>query len=135
MDSEAACMSDAILCNNLTYHDYLHRKDNDRAFCWRMNGCILPDKKPIDVESHLWKKEKEAMCGEIMNIRAGNAKDYICPHPTATVGYDNMSSAPNMNDYLMVPCRINTYRNYIACDDKKCCSIRHQMFMNHTKRI
>jgi len=134
MDNEAACMSDAILCNNLRYHDYLHKKGNDRAFCWQMNACYLPAKKPVDVETRLWKKEKGAMCGDIMNVRAGNARD-CQPTPKTTVGYDNMASPMSMNDYLMVPCRENTFRNHLECDTKKCCSVRHQMFMNHTKRF
>ena len=134
MDSEAACMSDAILCNNLTYHDYLHRRGNDRAFCWQMNACFLPAKKPVDVESRLWKKEKGAMCGDIMNTRAGNAKD-CWPPLDNMAGYDNINSVPSMNEYLMVPCRVNTFRNHLECDQNKCCSVRHQLFMNHTKRI
>jgi hypothetical protein len=98
-----------------------------------MNACFLPAKQPVDVESRLWKKEKGAMCGDIMNTRAGNAKE--CRPLDNMAGYDNINSVPSMNEYLMVPCRVNTFRNHLECDQNKCCSVRHQLFMNHTKRI
>lgn len=38
------------------------------------------------------------------------------------------------NEFLIPFCNKNTYKNHIVCDDDKCCSKSHQLFMNITKR-
>lgn len=136
---DALKMSDNIVCNNLNYFDFYHRKGNDHAFCWQMQGCMLPGEKAFDKETHLWRGKKEDDCTiGLFETRGGNAKAMTCEKSLINIeqaaGYDNYN-ANSLTEYLMVPCRQNTFRNYLNCDDKKCCSIRHQMFMNHTKRI
>lgn len=132
-------MSDNILCNNLNYFDFYQAKDNNQAFCWQMQGCVLPGDKMIDSETHLWRGKKEDDCTiGLFETRGGNAKDPTCGKKVNKIdvaaGYDNYT-ANSLENYLLVPCKQNTFRNYVNCDQNKCCSIRHQMFMNLTKRI
>lgn len=127
-------MSDAILCNNMKHLNFYEKKKDDLAFCWQMHNCSLPEEKVVDNETRLWRGKKEADCSVgYFTVRGGNAKPCNTA-PYGPAGYDNYTSE-SLQDYLLIPCKQNTFRNYIRCDDKKCCSIRHQMFMNHTKRI
>lgn len=130
--------SDDILCNNMRYHDFYEKKKNDLAFCWQMQGCVLPQEKVVDKETRLWRGNKEADCSlDLYKTRAGNSKVPNCgpvqPFPMAQ-GYDNYNNE-SLKDYLLIPCMQNTFRNHLSCDDKKCCSVRHQLFMNMTKRV
>jgi hypothetical protein len=130
--------SDNILCNNTRYYDFYNKKQNDLALCWQLNGCSLPADKNIDFETRLWRGSSDDCRYGVMWTRGGNAKDPSCKKKHTQIdvlaGYDNYTSS-SLNDYLLIPCKQNTFRNYISCDDNKCCSIRHQMFMNLTKRI
>ena len=130
-------MSDNIICNNMKYYDFYGKKKDDLAFCWQMHNCNRLPEKVINDETMLWRGHKEKNCDlGYMKTRGGNIKEYLCKEmkkPMGPAGYDNYN-AQSLQDYLLVPCKQNTFKNYINCDDKKCCSIRHQMFMNHTKR-
>jgi hypothetical protein len=133
--------SDDIRCNNINFLRFKDKKQNDTMFCMRMNGCTVPkEPKNIDNESKLWRGSRGANCSLPYYLtRGGNSKK--CPTPVtetrkdAIVGYDNFESAYSLNNYLMVPCKQNTFRNYVQCDNEKCCSIRHQLFMNVTRRV
>ena len=126
--------SDDILCNNMKYYDFYAKKKDDLAFCHVMQNCWRPEEKIVDKETKLWQGKKEKDCSIGYHItRGGNAK-CVEKEYSIKAGYDNYTPE-SLKDYLLIPCKQNTYRNYIACDDAKCCSIRHQMFMNQTKRI
>lgn len=135
---DSLTMSDNILCTNMKYHDFYEKKKNDLAFCWQMNGCVLPEEKVIDRETRLWRGSKGADCSlDLYKTRAGNSKSPYCndgKYDMPAQGYDNYNNYA-LKDYLLIPCMQNTFRNHLSCDDKKCCSVRHQLFMNMTKRV
>jgi len=126
--------SDTIHCNNYAYLVFQHKKDNDEIFINRMSKTVPHCVRPIDDESKLWSGSKSSRipsCDpDIMN-RGGNAPSKS-PH-CIKAGYQAWPSR-NPNDFLLIPCETNTWRNYVDCDAKKCCSVHHQMFGNVTKR-
>jgi hypothetical protein len=128
--------SDDILCNNMRYYNFYAKLKDDRAFCHQMQNCYLPSQKEIDAETKLWRGKKGMDCSIGYHLtRAGNSKTPSCKPPYKSyAGYDNYNNE-SLEEYLMIPCKQNTFRNYVACDNNKCCSIRHQLFMNNTKRI
>lgn len=131
--------SDDIHCNNMRYYNFYSKLKDDRAFCHQMQNCYLPQEKVIDDETKLWRKQKGQDCSIGYHItRGGNSKTPSCKPVMNKVlgpaGYDNYTSE-SLSEYLMIPCKQNTFRNHLACDNNKCCSVRHQLFMNQTKRV
>jgi hypothetical protein len=46
----------------------------------------------------------------------------------------NIGSNSLNGEFVLQPCKNNTWKNYQTCDSMKCCSKKHQMFDNWTKR-
>lgn len=137
-NAELLKRSDDVICNNNSLYEFNQQKKNDLMMCWAMNGCILPENKNIDAETKLWRSGNGSECLlELYKVRGGNSKDMRCnrlkPQYTVKAGYDNYSGG-ELKDYLMVPCKVNNFRNHLDTDSFKTCSIRHQLFMNNTSR-
>jgi len=126
--------SDSIQCNNYAYLVFQHKQDNDTIFINNMTKVVPHCVRPIDNETKLWSgsvSSRVYTCEpEVMN-RGGNAPQE--PPPCLRAGYNAWPSS-HPNDFLLYPCKKNTWRNYVSCDSDKCCSIHHQMFDNVTKR-
>lgn len=125
--------SDFMLCNSYAALVYDHKRANDEVFtniiCRDRPVCV----RDIDKESRLWMETKNSRvktCTDDIMNRGGNAT-----FPTAHINA-GFSAWPdvNANDFLLNPCRENTWKNHLHADDEKLCSIKHQMFMNITKR-
>lgn len=141
MCDETINISDEILCTYLKYLNHKERKANEEFMLRQFSYCTIQD-RDIDKESMFWLKQSENDCRVLTHkTRGGNAKSEICSTPNASgtkvpevkAGYDNFTSK-SLEEYLLIPCKMNTYRNYVSCDVGKCCSIRHQLFMNQTKK-
>lgn len=131
--------SDDILCNNLKYYDFYQRQRDDRAFCHQVQNCQLPNEKIVDDETRMWRGRRGADCTLPYHLtRGGNSKTPSCipalKHSLGPAGYDNYNTK-SLSEYLLIPCRENTFQNYVACDRGKCCSVNHQLFMNLTRRV
>lgn len=128
-------VSDRILCTDITYWNYEVNKNNESILQRQFQHSALCN-KDVNKETLLLLKHRERDCQVItQNTRGGNAKSQICDTSSYSipVGYDNFSST-SLAEYLVIPCKQNTYRNYLGCNATDCCSIRHQLFWNHTKK-
>lgn len=123
--------SDIMICNNVLERRCMNDTAQYRAFLQQLGKTQPVTLRDVDRETgFLQGQSTRTFCNEATNTRGGNAvpcKDSAC------IGY-KCYTPYHMHDWLLTPCVDNTFRNHIECDDDKCCSIRHQMFMNITKR-
>lgn len=126
--------SDHIICNKKSNRAFEAKKMNDILFYHQLGNTQPVALKNTDNE---FKLKTAALnprlykCTDQVLTRGGNSA--TCQDASICQGYKCYSQY-HMNDYLLIPCQTNTFQNYIDCDDNKCCSVHHQMFMNITKR-
>ncbi len=122
--------SDHLLCTNSAYLQYKDKKMNDGLFVQQMSRPRDMCLRNIDNENRLFltPSSREYTCSKFLASRGGNEGcEPNVPCPKLYTKY-------NMNDFLLVPCPKNTYKNYLVFDDKKTCSKTHQILNNWTKR-
>jgi hypothetical protein len=120
--------SDFMLFNNISDLQFKDKKINDMSYMYQMSRttprCL------IDRGDELNFLKYKPICVDAINTRGGNytkcEPERSCPHPEYTKYY--------LNEFLLTPCPKPTYKNYIVCGEDKCCSKRHQLFKNITKR-
>lgn len=121
--------SDAILCGNIEYLQFKHKKETDLTLMKSFRPAVPCGIRDVRQEYKLWTETfgtKMATCDEAIMTRGGNNHGYY--H-----GYN--PNVQNKNcELLLDPCEQNTFKNYLVSDDKKTCSLRHQTFNNITKR-
>ena len=125
--------SDFMLKTNIESLQFRHISENDKAFDYQMSRTAPRCFVDRAFESRLLNdnyKVRTPYCDGCTANRGGNhpgCEIYkSCPHPEYSKYY--------LGEFLMVPCPKPTYKNYIVCDTDKCCSKRHQLFKNLTKR-
>jgi hypothetical protein len=126
--------SDHMICNTKSLLTFEHKKTNDQLFYQQMGNTQRVHLRDVEREYSLLTDSlnpKLYVCNNSIDSRGGNA--ISCDRAGICQGY-NCYNAYHMNDYLLIPCKENTFVNYVDCDNNKCCSVRHQMFMNITKR-
>lgn len=125
--------SDKIICNNRAEMWFKANKNNYDIEYQQFNITRPVDIRDITIENITrYAGSERNICNELINSRGGNA--VICDNLKPAVGYSCFTDE-RMKDYNTIkPCKTNTYQNYVACDDYKCCSIHHQLFMNITRR-
>lgn len=126
--------SDHMICNTKSARTFKHRKENDLMFYAQVNNAYGPPSRNMEHEFSILTGTDPRVCTLTPHIasRGGNLVSK-CPDQLFCQGYSCFTPY-YMPDYLMIPCTENTFRNYVVCDENKCCSLRHQMFMNLTKR-
>lgn len=126
-------MSDQMICNNRAEMWFKANKYNYDIEFQQFNNTRPIEIRNINIENMTrYAGSERNICNELINARGGNG--IICDNLKPVVGYSYFSDA-RMKDYnTLKPCKTNTFRNYVDCDDNKCCSIHHQLFMNNTKR-
>ena len=125
--------SDFMLATNIYELQFKDKRQNDLSYIYQMSRtqprCLIDRGNELAFLSDNY-KNKNANCSECVLDRGGNMPtnsiDRPCPKPEYTKFY--------LNEFLLVPCPKPTYKNYIVCDEDKCCSKRHQLFKNITKR-
>ena len=117
MESPFLNKSDQMLCTNSAYLHYKDQSYNDSIFMRQMQkgGCISPD-RIISEESRLKIKPFSRMADGV-SCTPRKLAPFKCT-----------------NEFLLVPCPKNTYRNYMVYDDEKMCSKSHQILNNMTRR-
>lgn len=128
--------SDAIICNKKAQNMLKYIKENDSLFLQRLNNTTPNNLRNFDREFGLFTDNmnpKKHICNKAINTRGGNAVFCDLKGEELVGGYANYTMY-HLNEYLMVPCKQNTWRNHVSCDENKCCSILHQMYDNVTKR-
>ncbi len=123
--------SDYMLCTNSVYLQYKDRKTNDGIFVSQMSRTRPQCIRDIDKENNLFitASSRVTTCGKLLDARGGNSLgcEPVLPCP-------NLFGAYSLNEFLLVPCQKNTYRNYQVFDDVRQCSKSHQVLNNWTKR-
>ncbi len=121
--------SDHMICNNYAALTFQHKYDNDTIFINQISKGAPRCIRPLDDESRLWISQNPRMCDWDTLRMLQNKKE----NTPIKAGYDAYPDV-NKNDFLMIPCKQNTFKNHIECDDNKCCSVNHQLFENITRR-
>lgn len=125
--------SDSMMCSSYADLVFHHKKDNDGIFLNHMTTTVPLCVRSVCDEYYLWTdslNSRKYECTSAIMTRGGN---YTCKEKNIMTGYN---AFPNKvpNDFLLVPCPSNTFRNHVDCDENKCCSVNHQLFNNWTKR-
>lgn len=128
--------SDYMLYTNIADTQFKEMRQNDKAFIYQMSQTAPRCTMDRGREFSLWAdnyKTRTPFCNGCTATRGGNhpscPPDRSCPHPEYSRQY--------MGDFLLVPCPKPTHRNWLVCeqgDTGRCCSKRHQLFKNVTKR-
>lgn len=122
--------SDKMMCNTKANNMYKYLKENDALFLQSMRNSQPVHIRDVGREfSQI--DPKLYICNDVINTRGGNA--VFCEADKLAPGYNNYTKY-HMNEYLLVPCKENTWKNHVQCDNNKCCSVQHQMYDNLTKR-
>lgn len=121
--------SDFMLCNNSAYLQYKDRYQNDSIFIQQMSNPQQWCLKNIDEDSKfkIQANPRISTITPLIKKRGSTHPEPIKPCPKLYTKY-------NMRDFLLIPCPINTYKNYQVFDDNKQCSKSHQVLNNWTKR-
>lgn len=128
--------SDTMVCNTRANNIYKQRKENDTLFLQQMNNTqptrLRDFRAEFDLLSAAMNPRKytcnDAILSRGANVTSCGLNQDVC------VGWDCYNAPYHAGDFLMYPCKDNTWRNHIECDATKCCSIKHQLYMNNTKR-
>ena len=122
--------SDFMIYTDIATLQFKDKRTNDLAYLYQMSRTTPRCLVDRGQEKLMQQGDDKRMCNKFINGRGGNypgcEPTRSCPHPEYSRYY--------MNEFLLVPCAKPTYKNYIRCDDVKCCSIQHQLFNNWTKR-
>lgn len=117
--------SDYILYHNISDLQFKDKRTNDLFFKYQMSQslprCFIDREK----EHQFWLdnyKSKIPTCNDLNNCN----KEPLRPCPEYSKYF--------LNEFLLFPCPKPTHKNYLVCDKEKCCSQRHQLFKNITKR-
>lgn len=127
--------SDHMICNTRAHNVYKHARENDAIFLQRMNNPQATDIRDMVLENDLFRKSMNPRlytCNNWITKRGLNASG--CEEQRNLCDGWSCYTPYHLDEFLLTPCKTNTWRNHIACDDEKCCSVHHQMYMNHTKR-
>jgi hypothetical protein len=128
--------SDNMICNTRAHNTYKHARENDGVFLQRMNNTQATSIRDLDLEHRLriaTQDPRKYVCSDAIKTRGLNASRCGDNKPFCQ-GWSCYTNY-HLDEFLLTPCKTNTWRNHIECDEDKCCSVHHQMFMNHTKRI
>jgi hypothetical protein len=132
MEQDKLEQSDAMICNTKAYATFYHKKQNDLSFYQSVFNSTPKPWLDIDTDTLLkmgGRDPRECLLSPAMLSRGGNAVS--CRPERLPCGPERFKDT---RDFLLDPCPDNTYRNHVVCDAEKCCSVRHQTFMNVTKR-
>jgi len=127
--------SDKIICDNWSYSQFKHKQENDPLFVYRFMQPQPFEIRDIDLETTFLDTQylpKKLTCTVGTRTRGNNA---TCGNSNGVIPCEDFDKYTkyNMADWLLIPCKKNTFRNWVKCDCFKCCSY-HQMFDNITKR-
>ena len=102
---------------------FKNKKQSDLSFYYQIDNKVssaLPYANRVPVDTRV--------CVMTNGITTRGGNDYSCfPEKMPCFTMDT-------SEFLMTPCHENTFQNHLVCDENKCCSLRHQMFNNITKR-
>ena len=128
--------SDHMLYTNIAATQFKEMRQNDQAFIYQMSRtaprCTMDRGAEFSLLSDNY-KANAPYCTPCTANRGGNhpgcKPKRSCPHPEYSRYY--------LGEFLLVPCPKPTHKNYLVCEQEdcgKCCSKRHQLFKNVTKR-
>lgn len=124
--------SDAMICNHVAYNQFQWRKANDLMFYWKMgapqNAHIMDRCKENKMRMGF---SRACEVSDRIFERGGNNTE--CEPKHFAKGFLNYNNY-HLNEWMIVPCPENTWKNYLVSDKEKTCSKRHQIYMNNTKR-
>jgi hypothetical protein len=126
--------SDNITCHNVENLQFAHKRENDMAFMQAFAKPLPNNIRNVTSEYDLWTQSfqtRVATCDKDIIKRGGNN---VVPSLNMCGGYECFKPCYT-KEYRIIPCRENTYRNYLIADEEKACSISHQLFNNMTKRV
>jgi hypothetical protein len=128
--------SDMMLCTNIENLHFRHKYETDVPYMHLLSKpipcCIRNVKEEYKLLTENYGTRK-ATCDESVLTRGGNNKP-MSIYKNTKVGYDYFNTPLN-SELLMIPCKNNTFQNYLVQDNKKICSVSHQLFNNITKRV
>ena len=133
MDQER---SDYMIYTKIAELQLKDKRINDISYIYQMSRtiprCLIDRGDELFLFKDIY-KNKTPFCNNCTDTRGGNypgcEPQRNCPKPEYTQYY--------MNEFLLTPCPKPTHKNYLVCDQTncgKCCSKRHQLFGNITKR-
>lgn len=128
--------SDLILCQNIENLQFTHKRENDMSYMLPMSRPLNNQIRDVKQEHTMWTQTfgtRVATCTDATLTRGGN-NPIPAPRNNLCAGYECFAPAYTKN-FMMVPCKENTFKNYLVEDHKKICTTSHQLFNNMTKRV
>lgn len=128
--------SDDMQCNNIEYLQFSHKRENELMFMAPLSKPLNNQIRNVTSEYDMWTQtftSRVPTCTEAIAFRGGNNRIPIAPNKLCA-GFSCFGDAYTQ-EYVVVPCKKNTFKNYVVEDDKKICSSSHQLFNNMTKRV
>jgi hypothetical protein len=115
-------LSDDQMCKSYSELDTTYQKNNETMLNeMKWVPCYYKQNKNFADENNLMFSKKEMTCDkDVILYRGQNNKTSV--------------GLPPSEPFLIQYCPVNTNRNFIIADDKKGCSVSHQLFNNLTKR-
>lgn len=126
--------SDTLLCTNIENLQFSHKRDNDLSYIYPLSRTMPNKIRNVAEEYQMWTqsfKTRVANCTEDILKRGGND---VVPSLTQCGGYECFRPCYT-KEVQTIPCKNNTFKNYLVDDDVKICSLSHQLFNNVTRRV
>lgn len=126
--------SDTLLCGNIENLQFSHKRDNDLSYMYNLSRSMPNRIRNVGEEYQMWTqsfKTRVADCTDDILKRGGND---VIPNLSQCGGYECFKPSYT-NEYQIVPCKNNSFRNYLVNDLEKVCTSSHQLFNNITKRV
>ena len=126
--------SDSILCNNIENLQFSHKRDNDISYMYNLSRTNPHKLRDVSEEYQMWTQSLQTRVANCTNEIFKRGGNNVIPILTQCAGYECFKPCYT-EEFQSIPCKNNTFNNYLVNDDRKVCSSSHQLFNNLTKRI
>ena len=134
-DTTVFPQSDEFLCYHIQNLQFKHKTENDKAFMHAFPWSLPHVVRDVDCEFKLLTESygtRKASCDDAIRTRGYNVTKPLTDGKKC-VGYDCFDKKYSC-DFLLDPCQTTGPPTHLVQDEKKICSMRHQLFNNVTKR-
>lgn len=116
-------LEDKLVCDNYRLLDNAYKKNNsvlNEEYLYV--PCYYKQNKRFVDENNVLFPQSSRLCDKEVVLYRG--QNNVIPQTTSF----------KKTEFLIPHCDCDSYQNWVICDREKCCSKRHQLFMNMTKR-
>lgn len=126
--------SDILLCNNIENLQFSHKRENDMSYMYNLSRTMPNKIRNVTEEYQMWTQSLKTRVADCTNDIIKRGGNNVVPSLTQCGGYECFKPCYTQT-FQTIPCKNNTFKNYLVNDNEKICTLSHQLFNNVTKRV